>query len=225
VGTKLNIIGETYGQLTIIKEVASTHKYARNYVCKCICGNTTIVSQSHLRSGHTTSCGCKARLMRKTGSLRKTHGKSRTNLYKVWVQMKQRCNNPKDASYYKYGATGIKVDDSWDTFEPFAEWSKANGYIKGLTIDRENGNLGYSPTNCRWVNSSIQAINTKLSTKNTTGYKGINIRNNKYIVRVTNKGKRVQVGAFTTLNEAVKARDNYYTDQFMSEHLKARKYE
>ena len=40
--------------------MCSTLKYLDNskWLCKCNCGNETIVTTSHLKSGHTISCGC-----------------------------------------------------------------------------------------------------------------------------------------------------------------------
>lgn len=222
---KINIIGDTYGNLEVLEEVAITGKYTRNYLCKCICGNTSVVVQGHLRNGHTTSCGCKVINMRNSGEIRRTHGQSKTKLYKVWVQMNQRCFNPKDTKYPQYGAKGIKVCSYWQEFEPFLTWAIANGYKEGLSIDREDGRLGYAPTNCRWTTSVNQAINTKLAITNTTGYRGISSRKSRYIVRITNGGNRVQVGSFASIEEALIARDSYYTTHSMIEHIKAIQYE
>lgn len=46
---------ETYGDLTIIKEVESSGK--RHFICRCSCGRKVTVRLGHLRSGHSTSCG------------------------------------------------------------------------------------------------------------------------------------------------------------------------
>lgn len=40
------------------KLVAIEYLGKSNWKCLCDCGNETIVSTGHLRSGHTTSCGC-----------------------------------------------------------------------------------------------------------------------------------------------------------------------
>jgi len=65
--------------------------------------------------------------------------------------MKQRCNNPNDPAYEWYGAKGIKVCDEWHDFVPFMEWALENGYEEGLTIDREDSDGDYEPSNCRWI--------------------------------------------------------------------------
>lgn len=46
---------ETYGDLTIIKEVESSGK--RHFICRCSCGRKVTVRLGHLRSGHSSSCG------------------------------------------------------------------------------------------------------------------------------------------------------------------------
>ena len=50
--------GDKYGRLTIVKEVKQKNK-KRRFLCKCDCGNEIIVTLGNLRSGNTTSCGCK----------------------------------------------------------------------------------------------------------------------------------------------------------------------
>ena len=55
---KINEVGNKYGKLTVISE-AGRDKYRQVlWLCKCDCGNETIVRGSTLRSGGTRSCGC-----------------------------------------------------------------------------------------------------------------------------------------------------------------------
>lgn len=80
--------------------------------------------------------------------------------------MRQRCYNPKNKSYKDYGGRGITICEEWDNYEAFHNWATANGYKRGLTIERINNNDSYSPSNCKWVPQSMQLKN---------------IRNNRYI--------------------------------------------
>lgn len=78
--------------------------------------------------------------------------------------MKNRCNNPNNASFYKYGGRGITVCDEWkNDFEPFYDWSMANGYADDLTIDRIDANGNYEPSNCRWATKYTQDNNKRNS--------------------------------------------------------------
>lgn len=96
------------------------------------------------------------------------HGESKTRLYNVWADMKQRCYDKNDPDYKKYGAKGIAVCDEWQEYIPFRDWALANGYDSEAprgktTIDRIDGSGDYSPENCRWVDYFIQNRNRKNS--------------------------------------------------------------
>lgn len=54
----LNLLGEVYGDLTVI-EKASTRNGKTYWLCKCSCGKEKEVQTCHLRNGSIKSCGCK----------------------------------------------------------------------------------------------------------------------------------------------------------------------
>lgn len=77
---------------------------------------------------------------------------------------------------YNYGGKGITVCDEWkgkEGFFSFKKWANDNGWVKGLTLDRIDNNLGYCPNNCRWVTFLQQEYNK--STKNIHCYAGYEI--------------------------------------------------
>lgn len=53
----IDLAGKRFGKLTAINREESKG-YPVYWNCICDCGNKTVVSGSHLRSGHTQSCGC-----------------------------------------------------------------------------------------------------------------------------------------------------------------------
>lgn len=81
----------------------------------------------------------------------------RARLESVWNQMKQRCRNPNDSHYLRYGARGIQV--LWSNFGEFVEWAETHGYQQGLSIDRIDNDGNYEPGNCRWADAKTQMRN------------------------------------------------------------------
>jgi len=58
---ELNLIGQKYNMLTIIEWDHKTEKSMNYWLCKCDCGDNTIVSTHNLRIGAVKSCGCLVR--------------------------------------------------------------------------------------------------------------------------------------------------------------------
>jgi hypothetical protein len=73
--------------------------------------------------------------------------------------MKQRCSNPNDPSYVRYGAKGVTFQDNWSFFENFL--SDMGEAPDGCTLDRIDGTKGYSKDNCRWATIKEQNNNKK----------------------------------------------------------------
>lgn len=153
----INLTGESFGRLTVIERCGSIDGHAA-WLCKCICGNTTVVNGKWLRAGRTTSCGCYHKEMLSKRS--KTHGMTNTRLYRIWHDMKNRCFYEKDKHFKDYGGRGITVCAEWkNSFEKFSEWAIKNGYSDTLTIDRINNDGNYEPQNCRWATRKQQCEN------------------------------------------------------------------
>lgn len=88
----------------------------------------------------------------KTGICEK--GKKTPSYYRTWVGMRQRCSNPNNPKYKRYGGRGIKVCDEWNDIKSFQEWSLSNGWKEGYSIDRIDNDGDYCPNNCKWVSVS-----------------------------------------------------------------------
>lgn len=147
-----NYTGKRFEKLTVLK--FDRRKNGRRYwLCKCDCGNETIVSVSNLKK--TKSCGCEQFI-----GNHKTHGRSKTTEYKSWSGMIERCTNQSSKHYKRYGGRGISVCDEWrNSFETFFNDMGLKPSPKH-SIDRINNDKGYSKENCRWATHVEQVNNS-----------------------------------------------------------------
>lgn len=62
-GKKIDLTGQKFGRLLVLEEAAPRFTPSgikrTMWKCQCNCGNIKEVDGNHLRSGHTSSCGCK----------------------------------------------------------------------------------------------------------------------------------------------------------------------
>ena len=159
----IDMTGKQFGRLTVIEFSGINHRNSATWLCKCSCGNTTIVDGNSLRRGSTKSCGCLNMEKHITSPNRRTHGQCGTRIYRIWKRMKSRCYNKNTEDYKKwYGKNGIIVCDDWkNNFQSFYDWAMSNGYQENLTIDRINPDGNYEPDNCRWADAKTQSQNRK----------------------------------------------------------------
>lgn len=164
--TKMIPEGERFGRLKVTgsRELRkSGNKKLLYHECICDCGKVVWVRGSNLRNGSIVSCGCYGKEQRKQSVYK--HGESKSRLYRIWNNMRTRCNKPYSDSYKNYGERGISVCKEWDNtndgFQNFYKWSMSNGYSDKLTIDRIDVNGNYEPSNCRWTTQYTQCRNKR----------------------------------------------------------------
>ena len=132
--------------------------------------------------------------------IRVLHGKSGSSEYETWEQIIQRCTNPRDINYIKYGGRGITVCERWlHSFIAFYE-DMGERPSKSHSLDRIDNSLGYFKENCRWTTWSVQNIN-KRPRKNKSGYTGVRSNGLKWQARFCQK----HIGTFDTKLEASQA--------------------
>lgn len=158
-----DLTGKRFSRLIVV-EYAYTKDCRAYWKCKCDCGNEVIKPTNLLTRGTVKSCGCLLRDKRHTNTYK--HGacknNSETRLYKIWVNMRYRCNKPETSLSKYYYDKGIRVCKEWnESYEPFHKWAMENGYTDELTIDRINPDGNYCPENCRWASKEEQVVNRK----------------------------------------------------------------
>lgn len=158
----IDLTGQKFNMLMVIKRVENKGKLTA-WLCKCDCGNETIVVGTHLKNGHTKSCGCIRKHNYENGICHRTHGLSKADTYSHWHNIKTRCYNKNNSKYKNYGARGITMFSEWtNNFEQFHEYVinlpnyKKEGYT---SLDRIDNNGNYEPGNVRWATHLMQANN------------------------------------------------------------------
>ena len=157
----ISLIGRRFTRL-VVREMDGEYRGSRTrWICDCDCGQVKSLQQRYLtRKPGTQSCGC---LQRERSGKYIRHGHAAHNQltrpYRAWKWMRARCYNPHNNRYHRYGGRGRTVCDRW-------RYSCENFYADmgdpppGLTLERKNNSLGYSPENCCWAENEVQANNT-----------------------------------------------------------------
>ena len=171
---KLNLTGTTLESGVVVVASAGVSIHGKSqWKCECFCGNEFVALGSELRSGHTMSCGCYSR----SGTFVTKHGhrsvkgsNKQSPLYTMWINIRERCSNPKHPRFEDYGQRGISYPKTWDSFETFLQEIETSigpkppiveGYERYWSIDRINNDKSYAIDNIRWANPITQNNNRR----------------------------------------------------------------
>lgn len=131
-------------------------------------------------------------------------------LKSVLSMIKQRCNNPNNKDYSRYGAKGITICEEWNNPDNFVKWALDNGYKDGLEVERKDNLKGYNPENCVFADRFVQNQNKRTYKNNVSGFAGIGLtKSGIYRVRLQSFKKSFYLGCFKDINEAIKIRDDF----------------
>ena len=94
--------------------------------------------------------------------------------YTVWVNMRQRCTNPKSDQFKNYGARGITVCDRWLSFKNF--FADMGERPPGKTLERSDVNGNYTADNCVWATPLEQGANMRKTVRLTMNGRTLHLR-------------------------------------------------
>lgn len=173
--------GDKFGSLTAVQQLQRNKRGEFIWRFICACGNnyeaagTAVKSQVKLsKNPDVPSCGCINRQV--ATKLATKHGHSRSRLYKLYYDMRQRCYDKSNARYPLYGGAGVTVCEEWlNHVEVFIEWALNNGHAPGLQLDKDilcdtlniNPKI-YAPHTCQFI---TLGENTKHSASRATARK------------------------------------------------------
>jgi hypothetical protein len=198
------------------------------WICECMCGNHARITTTgqRIRRGETKSCGCLA-IEVATAKIKKVQP--------MTVALTKKYNEYDLSGSYGVGVFSNCDDiflfdlDDYDKIKDYC-WHKSNGYaytymknkvdetnmyismhdLLGFKYgDHKNRNRADNrKENLRNATRQENARNTSLSSKNTSGYKGVSWKKDKkkWKAYITIGHKQIHLGYFDNKDDAVKAR-------------------
>ena len=181
-----DIKGEVFSDLTVVRKTSSRKDGLVLWECQCSCGRKVIINRKQLLRGYVKDCG----FHEMDELVEKQFGELTVTSYSVnkkKVFCKCSCGN-----------------EIWA-----AKSNVLNGHTKSC------GHLQLSDRLPRIDGVAFSLFNMKIPKGNTSGYKGVSKRKNgKWLAYITFRGKRITLGEFENIKDAVVARKNAETKYF-----------
>ncbi len=124
----------------------------------CDCGTMVTLDGSRVRSGNTTSCGCRHRELSAARLLVHGHraAKRHDGTYRAWQSTKDGCHNAASPRYGSDGARGVRVCPEWlRDYERFL--ADMGRRPPGTTLERVDAAGDYTRHNCFWRATQTRA--------------------------------------------------------------------
>lgn len=224
-GKYIDLTGQKYNRLTVIKRVENDKHGHTMWLCQCECGNEKIIKGTLLKTGKTKSCSCLNKEI--TGNLRK--GDKKYNKYDL-------------SGEYGIGYTSNTNEEYYFDLEDYEKikdytWRKSkHGYLvtnyspnethKNRTViefhlfilNKQNrdyevdhidrNKLNNRRSNFRLISSQKNSFNSNIPKNNTSGYIGVswNNKNNNWMAYIKHNYNRINLGSFNNIDDAIKTR-------------------
>lgn len=230
-GTAKNLLNQKFERLTVIEDCGSNKHKQKIWRCHCKCGSEIIATSSSLLSGNTKSCGCLQREIARS-QLRKYNTYDLSGEYGVGYT-----SNTNHKFYFDLEDYEKIKNYCWCECQGYIETKINNSSIRlhrllfevsdKEVIDHINHDtLDNRKYNLRIATVSQNGMNQKLSTRNTSGEKGVSWhkRDKCWRAFITVNKKYIHLGSFNTKDEAIlarrKAEEKYFGEYSYNDSIK-----
>lgn len=214
----IDMTGQRFGRLTVVKLLTPTGTKHHKWLCKCDCGNECVTTRDNLKRGTTKSCGC----LRKETVVHNVKSRARKITYTHfddYVVGDDGCGHSftVDEEDFEFIKTKhwVFTDPYWITSERHGnKWKNKfmHTYLlkvrSGNVIDHKDRNGSNNrKSNLREATVSQNAINSK-TRKNSSGFTGVWFHKESqfWCASVVINQKSIWLGEYKNKDDAIKAR-------------------
>lgn len=194
-----DITGKKYGSLTVISYAGSRNGRGSLWLCQCDCGNKITVRGDHLKTGKTTSCGCVKDKWLKSSKSDDITGKKYGDL----TVIKQVVKDDKKTRGTSW-LCKCKCGSEFVTYRSLLAAGDVTKCRKCMAEERRKRipQLKKAEKKLYVEDIPLYRYKDKPYQNNTSGYRGVTLKNGKYIAYIYVKGKMYRKGGFKTAKEA-----------------------
>ncbi len=192
-----DLTGRQFGELTVLRRAENDKSGRVTWLCRCSCGNETVVQALRLKSGHTRSCGCK----RQVAAYNK-HDLAGQRFGRLTAIYHVSKNDRSRSSYWHCRCDcGNELDVCAESL--LRGLSQSCGCWGREQSEKMHGHMHYQDDTC------VEILRRSCSEtgRNKSGFRGLFLmKNGKYRAAITFQGRHYNLGQYSSFDRAVQAR-------------------
>ncbi len=155
-----NLLGRQFNSWIVIKRGQNTKKGSAQWICRCVCGNSSLVQANALKYNHSKQCQACAS-SKGYGEISGTY----------WSHIKKGARE-RGLEFV------ISIEDTWQKFLAqnrrcilsgvelgFVRSYEKDARLQTASLDRIDSNFGYLPSNIQWLHKHVNMMKSNHSMK------------------------------------------------------------